>query len=54
MACTFKAMEYIANRSNSSIIRKSDYFHSKMDVDANVEWVSETRECSNKKYKVAY
>ena len=37
-----KAMEYIANASDSSLIRNVDYLLSVMVVDADVKWVEDT------------
>ena len=45
---TSKALEYIANASNLSLILNADYLLSAMDVDANVKWVGDTEKRVNK------
>lgn len=45
---TSKALEYIPNASNLSLILNADYLLSVMDVDANVKWVGDTEKRVNK------
>ena len=49
-----KAMEYIANASDSSLIRNVDYLLSVMVVDADVKWVEDTGKRAIKFEKKSY
>ena len=47
LSVIFKAMEYIANASNSALICNGDYLLSDMDVFINVKWIGGTGESVN-------